>query len=409
VDAFVARQPIFDRARRTYAYELLFRAGRTEHGAPGGDPDQASIRVLDIAYLLLGIERVTGGRPAFVNFTRDTLVKGYASIAPGSSIVVEILESVVADAEVLEACRRLSEAGHLIALDDVVCDQVSPELLEVADIVKVDFVQNGPQERRRLVEQLRPRGLKLLAEKVETEEDWRQAFEAGYDYFQGYFFSRPVIIAGREVPASRLNLLRLLHRIHQPDADLGQVESIIRHEVSLTLKLLTYMNLTAFGLRQPVSSIRQALLLLGVNGVRKWASVVALASAGGDRPFELVVTSVVRARFCELLAQRAGGEARAEDGFFAGLFSLLDAILGRPLPELLDTLPIGDDVRRALLGQAGALRGVLDVVLAYERGAWDAVARLAAAHGLDERAVAEAYVTAVAWGNSTASMEAPAA
>jgi EAL and modified HD-GYP domain-containing signal transduction protein len=404
MDVFVARQPIFDRSRRTFAYELLFRDGRSDTYV-ATDPDQASLRVLDTAFFLIGPEQITGGKRAFVNFTRETLVKGYAAILPSPSIVVEILESVEPDAEVLEACANLRRAGHLIALDDVVLGAVAPELIEVADIVKVDFLLNGPGERRELAGLYRPRGLRLLAEKVETEDDWRQALDAGYDYFQGYFFSRPVIMAGKDVPPLRMNLLKLLHEINRLDVEIGQVEGIIKREVSLTVKLLTYMNLAGFGFRQKVTSVKQALLLLGTQGVRKWASVVALADAGADKPFELVVTSVVRAKLCERLVSRVLGDDRADDGFFLGLFSMLDVLFGRPLAQLLDTLPVADDVRRALLGEDNALRRLFELVLAYERGEWAEVSRQAAALSLDEREFPELYLRAIEWGNSTASMQ----
>lgn len=404
MEAYVARHPIFDRSRRTYAYELLFRSADTNVFAHP-DPDVASLRVIDTAFFLIGTKRITGRRRAFVNFTRDTLVKGYASIIPSPSIVIEVLETVVPDDEVLEACRSLRRAGHVIALDDVVSGSCSPELVKVADIIKVDFAQVGAADRRDLVRRFRPLGLRLLAEKVETEEDWRQAVDAGYDYFQGYFFCKPAIVSGRDVPTSRLNILRLLHTLNQPDADLGQIEAMIKHEVSLSLKLLTYMNLAAFGFRQPVTSVRQALLMLGMGGIRKWASVVALAEAGGDKPFELVVASVVRAKFCEQLAVDAGLGAQAEDAFFMGLFSMLDALLGRPLAELLESLAMADDVRHALLGGANAVRRIYELALAYERGDWDGAIGWAATLALDERMLPERYCAAVEWGNSTAHME----
>jgi EAL and modified HD-GYP domain-containing signal transduction protein len=404
LDVFVARQPIFDRSRRTFAYELLFRDGRTDtYVAP--DPDQASLRVLDAAFFLIGPEQITGGKPAFVNFTRDTLVKGYAAIVPSPSIVIELLETVEPDPEVLEACASLRRAGHLVALDDVVQGAVPPALLEVVDIVKVDFLLNGPRERRELAQEYRPRGLRLLAEKVETEEDWRQALDAGYDYFQGYFFSRPVIMARKDVPPLRTNLLKLLHEINRPDVEVAHVEAIIKREVSLTLKLLTYMNLAGFGFRQKVTSVRQALLLLGTHGLRKWASVVALADAGTDKPFELVVTSVVRAKLCERLASRALRDDLADDGFFLGLFSMLDVLFGRPLQEVLDTVPVAEHVRNALLGEDGPLRRLFEVAVAYERGEWAEVSRLASALALDEREFPELYLRAIEWGNSTARMQ----
>jgi c-di-GMP-related signal transduction protein len=404
MDVFVARQPIFDRFRRTFAYELLFRASAATNGYDGADPSRDSLRILDISLFLLGLETITGGKRAFVNFTRDILVNGCASIIPQDSIVVEILEDVAPDAEVIEACRRLKTAGHVLALDDFVAGASYEEFLEVADIVKVDFAQNSPAARAALVERLRPRGIKLLAEKVETEDEFAQALAAGYHYFQGYFFSKPVILSGKDIPASKLNLLQLLREIHRVEADFARIEEVIKREVGLTFKLLAYMNRTAFGFRREIETVQQALMLLGELGIKKWATVVALSDLGLDKPFEVVVNSVLRARFGELVAQRIGLHDRAYEAFLMGLLSLIDVLLGRPLAEILGTLPIADEVRQALLGAPNRPGMIHRLVLAYERGDWGEVSALASELGLNERAIPEIYVDAIEWGNSTASI-----
>jgi EAL and modified HD-GYP domain-containing signal transduction protein len=200
----VARQPILDRSRRTCAYELLYRraAEVTFDGAAEGD--QATLSVLDASFFVVGIESLTGGHQAFVNFTRETLVKGYAASVPPQRLVVEVLEDILPDAEVLAACRALKDAGYLLALDDVITADVPPALLDLADIVKIDFQQTDPATRRRIARALRGRRLRLLAEKVETEQEVDQALAEGYELFQGFFFARPSLVSGREVrPSSR--------------------------------------------------------------------------------------------------------------------------------------------------------------------------------------------------------------
>ena len=405
MDVFVARQPIFDRMRRTHAYELLFRAGAASTGYDGSNADEASLRVLDASLSVLGLETLTGGKRAFINFTRDTLVNGYASMLPKGSVVVEILENVAPDDEVMAACRTLKDAGHVLALDDFVLGESYEALLDMVDIVKVDFTQNAREDRVRLVERLRPRGIKLLAEKVQTPDDFNHALQAGYHYFQGYFFAKPVVMSGKDVPASKLNLLNLMREINKPDADFQRIEAVIKREVALTYKLLSYMNRAAFALRRKVQTLQQALMMLGEVGIKKWVSMVALTDMGVDKPFELVVTSVVRAKFCESVALRIGLDERGHEAFFMGLLSLIDTLLGRPLPELLTTLPIAEDVRQALLGADSDLGRVCRLVVAYERGAWDEVSALAAALGLSETAAPEIYLKAIEWGNSTISME----
>lgn len=404
MDVFVARQPILDRARRTDGYELLFRSG-TANQFDGTSGDQASLNVLDVSFFTLGLPAITGGKRAFVNFTRDTLMRGYATILPRHQVVVEILETVEPDDDVVEACRVLKQAGHTIALDDFVPGGAGERLVPFADIVKVDFERSGPAARARLASELRARGVALLAEKVETEHEFAEGVAAGYSYFQGYFLSRPVIVSGPSVPAAKLSLLQLLHEIHRPGADLAAIEQVIKREVALTYKLLTYINSVAFGFRRRIETVGHALAMLGEVGVKKWASVAALSGLGIDKPFELVVTSVSRARFCELLAAAAGLQHRAADAFLMGLFSMMDALLGRPLAEVVGLLPVADDVRGALSGESNALRQLLDLAVAYERGHWAAVAAQSAALSVQDGALSEMYLQAVAWGNAASALQ----
>ena len=409
MDVYVARQPILDRLCRTYGYELLFRDGPV-NAFRGGDPELATAKVIDTSFFVLGIETLTGGRRAFVNFTRDALVGGYAAALPSKHLVVEILEDVPADDEVVETCRALKAAGYVIALDDVVTSSPPAALLALADIVKVDFGQIAAAERSLIARELRRRpGLRLLAEKVETEQDFTRALADGYEYFQGYFFARPAVVSGRDIPASKVNILQLLREVRRPDPNHAHIMNVIKHEVSLALKLLTHLRAAAWGFRRPVDSVEQAILLLGDQGLRKWASVVAMAMLGGDRPNELVVASVMRASFCEGLLLEIGSHDRAEDGFLVGLFSMIDAFLGLPLAEAVDRLPLSDDVRAALLGQPGALRDVYGVVLAWERGDWEEVSHAAAALGVSAEAIDARYRSALEFANSMAAPRSGAA
>jgi len=406
VDVYVARQPILDRFRRTYGYELLFRDGLV-NAYSGGDPDVATAKVIDTSFFVLGIEAMTGGRRAFVNFARDALVGGYASALPSKRLVIEILEDVPADAEVVENCRKLKAAGYMLALDDVSTCSPPAALLAFADIVKVDFGQVDAKERSLIAKALRRRSdSRLLAEKVETEEDFAQAVADGYQYFQyfqGYFFARPTVISGREVPASKHGILGLLREVHRPDPSHAQIENVIKHEVSLALKLLTHMRTGAWGFRRPIDSVGQAVLMLGDRGVKRWASVVAASMLGADRPNELVVTSVTRASFCERLLREAGCDDLADDGFLLGLFSLIDAFLGLPLVEAVERLPLSDDVCAALLGQGSSvLQQVYRLVLAWERGAWEEVSQVAGALGLSDETLAACHRSALEFGDAMA-------
>jgi len=402
MDVFVARQPIFDRHRHLYAYELLFRSGPA-NAFSATDGDRASLKVIADSFLRPGLHRITGGRRAFINFTRDTLVRGYATLLPRDLVVVEILENVEQDAEVFDACRDLKRRGYLIALDDFVCDDWSNPLVRFADIIKVDFRATDPAARARLPALIASRRIRPLAEKIETRAEFDEAVSLGYAYLQGYFFSRPYVLSGRDVPGHRARYLEILREINRPSLDFGQIERIVKREPSLTYRLLTYINSAAFGFRSRITSIRQALALLGEDAVKKWASVVALAGLAKDQPDELVVTSLVRARFCELVAPSVGLGARAQELFLMGLFSLLDAITGRPMPEVLADLPLADDITLALLGNRTRPYDVLSCLTAYERGEWEKFSLYAAKLRLDEAAVARMHLDCVAWSTERSS------
>lgn len=400
MDVFVVRQPILDRARRTYAYTLVVRGAQTNVFRRPPAEDATAITAA-LGKLLSG-RSLTGKRRAFLNLTRDTLVAARASIARHPSVAFEVPASGL-DPELVEACRHLRRGGRLIAVGGVAPGSWSSELVQLADFVKVDFSRSSLTDRNTLAAHFRRLGVRLVAQNVSTPADWRQAQEAGYDYFEGEAFFRPVLVTDGEIPVSRLNVLRILHEIYQPDADLARIERVIRAEVSMPLKLLTYVNTSAgYGFRQKLTSVRQALLLMGVEGIRRWAAVIALADAAGDAAREVVVASVVRARFCELLAADAGLGTRAEDAFLMGLFSLLDTLVGRPLHELLAPLAIADEVREALLNGRNTLRRILELVIAYERADWNAVVRWAVTLTLDPRVIPDRYCAAVEWAQTVA-------
>jgi EAL and modified HD-GYP domain-containing signal transduction protein len=398
MEAFVARQPILDRFRRTWGYELLFRSGTT-NSFDGTDPDQASAKVIDSSFFLFGIESLTPRCHASINFTRHTLLAGYATVLPRDRLVVEILEDVPADPEVMDVCRSLKKAGYLLALDDIRLETLDTPFLPLADIVKVDFARSTPGERVEVARRCRRRALRLLAEKVETEADFEQGMKAGYDYFQGYFFSRPVVVATRDIPASKLAILQLVQEVHRPDPDFAKIETIIRPDVTLSLKLLSYLQTAGWGFKRPIQSVKQALLMLGDSGIRRWASLVALATLGYDRAPELVATSAVRASFCEGLMTELGLAQGADEGFLMGLFSTIDALLGQPLDAALERLALAQEVKDTLQGAHNWLHPIYALVLAYERGVWEEVSRLAASLSLSEDRIRERYQAAVAFGD----------
>jgi EAL and modified HD-GYP domain-containing signal transduction protein len=389
---YVARQPIFDRAEKVFGYELLFWDGL--ENAFHGDPDEASRATLDRS-LLMGLDVLCDGRRAFVNCTRDTLIKGLVTLLPSTTTVVEILESVPPDAEVLAACRSLKEAGYMIALDDYVADDHRESLAEVADIIKVEMQLTSEEQRAVLIKKFGPWRCRMLAEKIETHADFVRAREQGFVYFQGYFFRRPEMLSTHDVPANRLNYLRMLQGVSRQDMDLIGVEKLIKEEASVCYRLLRYLNSAAFGFRSEIHSVRHALSILGERDLRRWVRLVAAVGAGQDKTSDLVLSALVRGRFGELLAPRvAHGDS---DLFLLGLLSLIDAMLEMSMADVLERIPLDHATKAVLLGQPSPLRPVFQLILAHESGEWEAAAALSESLQLDAESVAGSYWQAQEW------------
>jgi len=389
---YVARQPIFDREEKVFGYELLFRDGL--QNAFHGDTDEASRATLDRS-LLMGLDVLCDGRRAFVNCTRDTLIKGLVTLLPSTTTVVEILESVPADPDVFSACRNLKEAGYLIALDDYVAEDPRKALAELADIIKVEMQLTTEQERIALMKQFGPWRCRMLAEKIETHADFIRARDQGFVYFQGYFFRRPEMLSTRDMPANRLNYLRMLQEVSRPDLDLPGLEKLIKSEASVCYRLLRYLNSAVFGFRSEIHSVRHALSLLGERDLRRWVRLIAAVGAGQERTSDLVLSALVRGRFGELLSPHVShGDS---DLFLMGLLSLIDAMLELPMADVLEKIPLDHATKAVLLGQPSALRPVFQLMLAHESGEWEAAASLAASLQLDAEDVAGLYWQAQEW------------
>ena len=408
---FVARQPILDEQERVYGYELLFRGG-LDNFFSAKDGDTATRDVLDNLFTS-GTALLTSGHRAFINCTRQFLVNDYATLLPKDQAAIEVLENIEPDDEVVCALRRLKQAGYLIVLDDFVVSEKVQPFIDLADIIKVDFLGTPSSARRSVVSQFSGQGIRFLAEKVETREDFEEAVEAGYRYFQGYFFCRPQIVAGTSIPAFKLHYLNLLRAIARPDLDMSEVESIIQSEVSLTYKLMRLVNSALFPFTTEIHSVRHALLLLGQQEVKKWASVVALLSTAQDKPHELTLTSLTRAQCCELLATALRRSSDGPEFFLMGLLSLMDALLGRPMSELLEQIALPEETRIALSGGDNPLRTAYELISSYERADWRAVSEYASRLRLTESEFFAAYLESLRWANNvfygTSDLSAPLA
>jgi EAL and modified HD-GYP domain-containing signal transduction protein len=399
MDVLVARQAIFDRERRVYGYELLFRSNAARNEFDGTEGGLATQQVLANSLLVIGLEHLVGTKKAFVNFGRAPLLQGWHASLPRESTVIELLETVEPDAEVLEACRKLRAEGYQIALDDFVFRPECECLLDVADLVKIE-IQSAPRpEQKLLVRSCKARGLQVLAERVETYEEFEWARQAGYDYFQGYFFARPVVVKGRQIPAAKVHCLRLMQEAQRPELDFERLEMLILEDVALSYQLLRYVNSPLFALTSHIRSIRQALLFFGETELRKWIVLATLARTAEDKPSELIRHSLVRARFCESVA-RLARKHQEQSAFLTGLFSLLDALMDRPLEETLSGMCLAPEISMVLSGQAPAsdfLAAVYQLARAYEIGDWQRVEELATQVGVPVPSLGEEYCAAAGW------------
>jgi c-di-GMP-related signal transduction protein len=395
---FLARQPIFDRDEKLFGYELLFREGLENH-FQGGDAERACRTTLDNS-LLMGLDHLCARSYTFVNCTREVLLNGQATLLPPRSTVIEVLETVPPERDVYTACLQLKEAGYLIALDDFVPDDPREPLADLADIIKLDLIAAPRDSWRRMVERYSKSGIRMLAEKVETRGEFLATREMGFLYFQGYFFQKPVVLSSSVVPPAQVNYLRMLEVANRPDLDWVELEKLIKQEASICYRLLRYLNSAAFAFVREIRSVRHALSMLGEREIRKWISLVATIGAGQNRPGELVQAALIRAHFCELLSPRISG--KYSDDFLLGLLSLMDAILGVTMENLLRRVPVDRDIKAALLGMPSRLLPLYKLMLAQESADWERCNELAAQLHLSETEVAYAYVRAVKWARDIA-------
>jgi c-di-GMP-related signal transduction protein len=396
---FVARQPILTVDEKVFGYELLFRDG-VEDFFRHSDADEASRSTLNTA-MLLGLDVLCDGRRAFVNCTREILLKDYITLLPSEQAVAEILETVPADDLVVAACRRLKEAGYTIALDDFAVDDPREALTDLADIIKVDVRATSPADAAAMVKRYGPWRCRMLAEKVETREEFLATKKAGFLYFQGYFFRRPEVLTAHEIPANRMNYLRMLKAVSQRELDVREIENLVKSEAALCYRLLRYLNSAAFGFATEIHSVRHALAILGEREVRRWIRLVATLGAGQGKSSELVLSAMVRARFCELLSPKIPhGDS---DLFLLGLLSMMDVILEIPMSQVLDNIPIDQETKAALLGGASRLRVFYQLMLAQESGEWKTAADLTTQLHLTEKDVAQAHWQAMQWAREVSS------
>jgi len=393
-NVFVGRQPIFDTKLNVYAYELLYRSAEKVNTSEGMvSPEHATTTTIINSFVEIGLERLVRDKFAAINLTEQFILEESKIPFSPTQVILEILEDIPVTPELIKATQRLVDAGYIIALDDYIYNPAHAPLINLASIIKIDLMALSRDELIEHVQELKKFDVKLLAEKIETADEFIVCRELGFDYFQGYFLSRPQIIKGKSLPANKFTVLNLLSVLHNPDSDPDDLAEAINTDVTTSYKLLKLINSAAFNLQREIESIEHGVMLLGRQNLCSWASMLAMSTLN-DRPSEILRTAMTRAKMCELIAEKLG-ERSAERYFTVGMFSALDLLLQRSLEDLLEPLPLGDDVITALLHHEGILGETLTCVMAYEVSDWGN----AVMNQLSENDIFVANIEAVTWAN----------
>ena len=394
----LARQPIFNHKIKVVGYELLCRNKDLVFDNKR-DADAASSQVLLNSFTELNIEEVVGSGLAFVNFTR-TLIDNHPPF-DRQRLVIEVLEGQQIDTAMLYSLKNLREQGYTIALDDFVLNEQTERLIPYADIIKLDVLALSRKELQAHIEYIKPLGIQLLAEKIETYEMFEACKDMGFDLFQGYFLAKPQILTGKKIAENKQSALMLLSALQNPDVPLDKIERMIASDTILSFKLLRLVNSAAFGLNREIESLRQAIILLGLNKLRNWVNLLVLSNLGG-KPHELSVAALARARMCEQLANHLPAHKRTDSFFTAGLFSILDAFLDTPMAKLLETLSLSKPITSAILNFDGDEGKILHTVQAYEKGAWSEIDwRFLDSQEISPELLSTIYVEAIKWVTDT--------
>ncbi len=398
---FAARQAIFDRNDNVVGYELFFRDGKN-NSFPDIDPDKATASLIMGTHLADGLSAIGNGKTCLINFPEKSLLNGTAKLLPTTGSAIEILEEVTPSDEVYEACKELVALGHQLILDDFIYSEAWERFFPLVTMVKIDIMHSELDVVKETLEKLRKhKHLKMLAEKVETKEEHDVMFGLGFHFFQGYFYCRPEVKEINDLEAQNPILMLIYNEVMRNSIDYNRLNSLFSQDVSLTVKLLQYINGSNFKARTEIISIKSALVYLGDDRVRKFIALFVQGTLNINKPNELLSLSIQRARFCELITKKVA-PGLAEQGFFVGLLSLLDAILDQPLETLLNRLPLAEEIKEALLSSEPSipiLQNALNTAISYEKGQWRMTQRNCAKLSLKEDLLPNMYASSIAWSN----------
>ncbi|GAA0346878.1 EAL domain-containing protein [Bowmanella denitrificans] len=395
---YTARQAILNRRQQTVAYELFFRDGIENVFPRHVKPDVATSRLVLNQHLNLGFKTLSRNKKALINFSQQSLLDQIPALLPPGDIVIEVLEDVEPSDEIYQACRNLFHKGYRFALDDFVYHPDWERFLNFAKLIKFDIRRTSFAEIANILPTLRRRkGVRFLAEKIESHEEFEQAKDLGFDFFQGYFFCVPEMLEHQDIEAQHHMILAIYLEVLKPNFSYSKLAMYFERDLSLSYKLLRFINSGLFDVREPISSIKQALIYLGEEQARKFICLIATAHLGGNnKPLELIRMSILRARFCELVCEKTA-PGLSGMAFLTGLFSLVDALLGSPMDKVLERLPLEAEVKQALLAEPGMLGSILELVKAYESGSWFWTQKGCSALNIKEELLPDLYTRAIKW------------
>jgi c-di-GMP-related signal transduction protein len=369
MDAFLARQPIFDRGMKIYGYELLHRRSG-DNFFSGIDDDQATAELIYNTFLVMGLQDLTDGTNAFINFSKELIDSNVPFLLPKQNIVVEVLEREKVTPVTVDACKRIKAMGYRLALDDFIFNQNNLPLIEMADIIKIEFPAVSSYEQHGLIQRYGTK-VDFLAEKIESREEYKQAVEMGYDLFQGYFFSKPSIIRSKEIMTLNTSLFSVFEELNSPEPSYAVIANILARDLGLSYKLLKLANSVYMGARNKIKSIPHALSFIGINEMYQWISLMLLKDIQNVENAELVKQSLIRGKFMELLAFELYPKAENSEFYFTGIFSSIDVLLNSQMEQVLKGLPLSVNIKNALLGMDNDPRRLLNFVMNWEKAHWE--------------------------------------
>ena len=400
MNIFLARQAIYDDNCKAIAYELLHRNSKENKFCYDISEDEATIKLISNS-VVIGLTELVNDKIAFINFTNQLIIDEFPSLLPKDRVIIEILESVKPTNEVMLVLHKLKGMGYKFALDDVNYSSSFWEFGDLIDIYKIDFLATTKKEREELISSIKliNPNAKLLAEKVEVKEEYEEAKKNGFSYYQGFFFSKPLMMTGRDMPVRNFTCFNILSELLDKEFDINKVEQIIKSDVAISFKIMKMLNSASFGFIQKISSIKQAIMLIGREALSKWLTIIAMSEMQSSNEEEITKSIIIRARFCELIAEKINSP-KSTQCFLAGLFSNLDVYMQKNMDEIISDLPVEEELKEALVGKKNEINKILKLVISYERADNEAISKLCNSIGMDENILVDLYIESINWQNN---------